>query len=57
MDFILANYTNIFAIIGAAVTFATVVVKVTPSTADDAILAKVVQALNWISVVNPKPSI
>jgi hypothetical protein len=49
-----AHWSNIFAVIGAAVTFATVVVKITPSQKDDAILAKVVAFLNWFSTVNPK---
>ena len=49
------NWTNIMAVIGAAVTFATVIVKITPSQKDDAVLAKIVKILDWFSTVNPKP--
>lgn len=41
-------------IFGAAVAFASVIVKLTPSTKDDQILAKVVKVLDWLSVVNTK---
>lgn len=43
-----------FTVAGAAVAFATVVVGLTPTQKDDAILAKVVKVLNWLSVVNPR---
>lgn len=41
-------------IFGAAVTLASLIVKLTPSTKDDAILAKVVKVLDCLSVVNTK---
>ena len=50
-----AHYQDVFAIIGAVVTCATLIVQLTPSQRDDAVLAKVVAFLNWLSVVNPKP--
>ncbi len=40
--------------IGAVVTCATVIVKLTPSQEDDALLAKVIKFLDYFSVVNPK---
>jgi hypothetical protein len=54
LDTIIMNLDNIFAILGGAVTFATLIVGLTPSTKDDAILAKVVGVLNYFSVLNPK---
>lgn len=41
-------------IFGAAVALASLIVKLTPSTKDDAILAKVVKVLDLLSVVNTK---
>lgn len=41
-------------IFGAAVALASLIVKLTPSTKDDAILAKVVKVLDFLSVVNTK---
>ena len=41
-------------IFGAAVALASLIVKATPSQKDDAILAKVVKVLDFLSVVNTK---
>lgn len=41
-------------IFGAAVSLASLIVALTPSTRDDAILAKVVKVLDFLSVVNTK---
>lgn len=41
-------------IFGAAVTLASLIVKLTPSTKDDAILAKVVKVLDLLSIFNTK---
>ena len=49
-----AHWTEILAAWGALVAFATVVVKLTPTQKDDAILAKVIKLLDYFSVVNPK---
>jgi hypothetical protein len=49
-----AHWADLLAIYGAAVALATIVVKITPSQRDDAILAKIVQFFNWFSTVNPK---
>ncbi len=48
-----AHWADILAIYGAAVALATIIVKITPSQKDDAILAKIVKFLNWFSTVNP----
>lgn len=49
-----ANVETILAIWGALVALATLVVKLTPTMKDDAILAKVVKFFDNFSVVNPK---
>jgi hypothetical protein len=54
MEWIATNYTEIFAAIGALVSAASIIVKLTPSTRDDEILGKVIAVLNYFSVVNPK---
>ena len=51
---ILANSDKIFTVIGAVVTFATAIVAITPTTKDDAVLAKIVKILDHFSVINPK---
>lgn len=54
ISWIAANWVNIFAIYGAVVALASAIVKATPSQSDDAILAKVVKVLDWVSTVAPK---
>lgn len=44
-----ANYVNIAAIYGGVVAIATVVVKLTPTQADDAILGKIVGIVDWFA--------
>lgn len=44
---------DVLAVIGAAVSLATVIVKLTPSQKDDAVLSKVVSVLEKLSLVNP----
>ena len=39
--------------IGAIVTAATVIVRITPTTRDDSVLEKIVHILDYFSVVNP----
>lgn len=41
-------------IFGAAVALASLIIKLTPSTRDDQILAKVVKVFDWLSIVNTK---
>lgn len=56
MDFIVNHWSDFLAIIGAAVTLATLIVHLTPSQKDDDLLAKVVKVVNFLSVINPKPA-
>lgn len=41
-------------IFGAAVALASLIVKLTPTSKDDAVLAKVVKVFDWLSIVNTK---
>jgi hypothetical protein len=56
IEWIVAHLDELFAAIGAAVALATIIVKLTPSQSDDALLARVVAVLNYLSIVNPKAS-
>jgi len=49
-----ANWVNIAAIYGGVVAIATVIVKLTPSQKDDAILAKIVDVVSYFSHVDVK---
>lgn len=57
MNWILENYQDVLAVIGGLVTFASIVVKITPSQKDDAFLEKVISILEKFSVFNKKPSV
>lgn len=50
IDFIKDNYVEMGAAASAFVAFATVVVKLTPTQADDKLLAKLVKVLNFFSL-------
>ena len=52
MEWIKTNWTDILAVIGAVVTLATAVVKLTPTQKDDNILAKVIKVLSALSLCN-----
>lgn len=54
LPFIQANWVNIVAVYGAVVALATVIVKLTPSTADDEVLGKMVRFLDNFSTVAVK---
>lgn len=51
-----SNYATILEIIGAVVTLATIIVKLTKSEKDDAILSKIIKVLSIFSLVNPDGS-
>lgn len=53
LEWLKANAANIAAVWGALVALCTVVVKLTPTSKDDNILAWVVKVADWFSVVNP----
>lgn len=54
IEWIKAHWADILAIWGGIVAVATVVVKLTPTQRDDAILSWIVKFLDNFSVVNPK---
>jgi hypothetical protein len=54
MNWIMTNWVSIMAAVGCLVSAASIIVKLTPSTEDDAILGKIVKVLDYLSVVNPK---
>lgn len=53
MEWITAHWEDILAIIGAVVTAASLIVKITPTQKDDAFLAKVIKVLAALSLFNP----
>jgi len=54
INFFQNHSTDLLAIIGSIVSIATVIVKLTPTTKDDAILTKIVNILEKFSLVNTK---
>ena len=52
MEWITNHYTDILAWIGGVVSCATIIVKLTPTPKDDAILAKVIKVLSVLSLCN-----
>lgn len=54
INFIQTHYQDILAIIGAIVSIATIIVKITPTKKDDAVLTKIVNILSKLSLVNTK---
>lgn len=56
MEWIIEHWKDILAIIGATVTLATLITAATPTTKDDAILAKIVKLLSIFGILNPDKS-
>lgn len=56
MEWITEHWKDISAIIGATVTLATLITAATPTTKDDAILAKIVKWLSVFGLLNPDKS-
>lgn len=54
LDFIINHYDELLAIIGAIVSLSTIIVKLTPTTKDDAILKTLIGYLESFSLVNTK---
>lgn len=52
MEWLQANYVNILAVVGAVVGLASVIVKLTPTQKDDAVLAKIISVLEVLSIYN-----
>lgn len=57
LEWLNAHGKAVLEIIGAAVTLATLIVKLTPSTKDDSILDRIVKVLVMFSLVNRDGSI
>lgn len=57
MAWITEHWKDILAIIGGVVTVASLVVKLTPSTKDDDVLAKIIKILAALSLFNPDGSL
>jgi len=54
MDWIVAHYNEVLAIIGAVVSAATMIVALTPSTRDDEILGKIISFIEKFSVITKR---
>lgn len=52
MEWIQTNGKDILAIIGGVVTVASLIVKLTPTSQDDKILAKIIKILSALSLCN-----
>ena len=50
MNWITENFTNIMAIVGAVIVLARIIVKLTPTPADDTILEKVISFLKAVGL-------
>ena len=57
INWIQANWKDVLAIIGGIVTVASIIVKLTPSQADDKVLAKIIKILAALSLFNPDGSL
>ena len=56
MDWIVQHWKDVLAVIGAIVTAASLIVKLTPTQKDDNILAKIIKVLAAIGIFNPDGS-
>ena len=54
INFFQNHYTDLLAILGGIISIATIIVKLTPTTKDDAILTKIINLLEKFSLVNTK---
>jgi hypothetical protein len=54
LEYVITHGETIFALIGALVSCASLIVKLTPTTKDDSILEKVINFIDYFSVFNTK---
>lgn len=54
LEYITTNAETILAWVGGIVSCASIIVKLTPTTKDDSVLEKVINFLDYFSVVNTK---
>lgn len=56
IDWIMAHWKDILAVIGGIVTVCSIIVKLTPTQKDDNILAKIIKILAALGLFNPDGS-
>ena len=56
MNWIIEHYKDVLEVIGAVVSLATLIVALTPTQKDDAVLAKVIKFLAAFGLLNPDKS-
>lgn len=54
LEVVINNVDSVFTVIGYVVSAATIIVKLTPTTKDDTVLEKVLNFIDYFSVVNTK---
>lgn len=57
MEWIQAHWKDVLAIIGGVVSVCSIIVKLTPTTKDDTILAKIIKLLAIFGIFNPDGSL
>lgn len=56
IDWIMAHWKDILAVIGGVVTVCSIIVKLTPTQKDDVVLAKIIKVLAALGLFNPDGS-
>ena len=56
MEWIMAHWKDILAIIGGVVTVCSIIVKLTPTQKDDSVLEKIIKILAALGLFNPDGS-
>ena len=56
IDWIMAHWKDILAVIGGVVTVCSIIVKLTPTQKDDTVLAKIIKILAALGLFNPDGS-
>ena len=57
MEWIMAHWKDILAVIGGVVSVASIVVKLTPTPKDNSVLEKIIKVLSALGLFNPDGSI
>lgn len=57
MEWIVAHWKDVLAVIGGVVTVCSLIVKLTPTQKDDTVLAKIIKVLAALGLFNPDGSI
>ncbi len=56
IDWMMAHWKDILAVIGGVVTVCSIIVKLTPTQKDDSVLAKIIKVLAALGLFNPDGS-